>query len=277
VGGHRSGAVRWGQHFLVAPEVARQIVAWANVRDEVVLEIGPGRGALTELLAAQCRRLILVEIDARLAALHRARFAADDRVTVIETDVLELDIDAAVGEPMHVVGNLPYESGTAILARLLERSRLVTDIVAMLQREVCQRLLARPGSKRYGRLTVMTLLRADVEAGMIVRPGAFLPPPKVESQLVRIRPLGRLRHPVGDFRVFREMVSVAFAQRRKMLRNSLGPWIHARLGGHNEHSVFSAAGIDPTLRPEAVDLERMAALSRAVCAGLAGTCGGGDA
>lgn len=277
MGGHRSGAVRWGQHFLAAPEVARGIVAWANVRDEVVLEIGPGRGALTDLLATQCRRLILVEIDAQLATLLRARFAADDRVTVIEADVLELDIDAAVGEPMHVVGNLPYESGTAIVTRLLERSRFVTDIVAMLQREVCQRLLAQPGSKRYGLLTVMTLLRADVEPGMVVRAGAFRPAPKVESQVVRIRPLGRLRYPVGNMQVFREMVSVAFAQRRKMLCNSLGPWMRARLGGCDECSVFAAARVDARLRPEAVELERMAALSCVVCARLAEASGDSDA
>ncbi|MBI5504826.1 MAG: ribosomal RNA small subunit methyltransferase A [Deltaproteobacteria bacterium] len=258
---------RWGQNFLVDSQAAERIVAWAGIDGAAVLEIGPGRGALTRLLAARASRLWLVEVDPELASHARISFVDDKRVTVFEGDALRLDLPALIDSGVHVVANLPYESGTAIVSSLLARRGFAADIVVMLQREVVARLAAKPGSKTYGSLSVLTQMTADVELGMVLAPRAFRPRPKVESQMVRLRPLAAPRFEVGDEALFREMVYQAFSMRRKMLRNSLGRWLITRFGAGGEavcHRVFSAAAVAPTARPEELPGEAFAALSRAI-------------
>lgn len=258
---------RWGQNFLVDTQAAEGIVAWAAIDGLPVLEIGPGRGALTQLLAERASRLWLVEIDRTLAAVLRDRYAGNDRVTVIEGDVLRLDLPSLIEPGVHVVANLPYESGTAIVSELLAHRGLAADIVVMLQREVVARLAAAPGSKTYGSLSVLTQMVADVEPGRVLAPRAFRPRPKVESQIVRLRPLPRPRLDVADEALFREMVYQSFSMRRKMLRNSLGRWLASRLGAGSEErcaSVLAAAEVDPTARPEELPLSKFAALSCAI-------------
>jgi len=259
----RGRSARWGQNFLVDRRVAKAIVEWAEIDGARVLEIGPGRGALTELLAERCAYLSLVEIDGELAEALRQRYAQRPAVEVIEGDVLEVDLSTSIEAPVRVVSNLPYESATAIVIRLLECSLAIESMVLMLQREVCRRILARAGDREYGRLALLVGLHADVEAGRVVKPGSFRPAPKVESQLLRIRPLPALRFDVGSMGVFRDLVRAAFGGRRKIVRNTLGPWLQDRIGPRARRWI-EQAGIDPAARPETIELEAFARLSREV-------------
>lgn len=258
--------VRWGQCFLVDQDAALRIVEWADVGDRDVVEVGPGRGALTSLLRERARSLTLVEIDPLLAASLRERYAGDDAVTVIEGDALRVDWIAQAPPGFTMVANLPYESGTAILASVLERRSLVRDIVVMLQKEVVARLTAAPGSKVFGALSVLVQMVADVEPGMVVAPRSFRPRPRVESRMVRLHPLAAPRFDSGDEVEFRAVVHAAFSQRRKMLRNNLGRHLDSRLGAGSGERVLAEAGISGDVRPEQLEVADFAALSRAVVA-----------
>ena len=250
---------RWGQHFLVSEDVARAIVEWADVRGRAVLEIGPGRGALTDLLLERAASVRAVEIDARLADDLRRRGAPS--LEVLVGDVLAFPVSSLVDPDTVVVANLPYESATAIVRKLLEAPHPPRDIVVMVQREVCQRLAAAPGDRQYGILSVHTALRADVEPGRIVRPGCFRPPPLVDSQVVRLRPLRSLRYDIGSPTLFAQLVGAAFGQRRKMLRNTLLPFVASRIGTTEALDLLATASVDPKTRPENVAVAQFAALS----------------
>jgi 16S rRNA (adenine1518-N6/adenine1519-N6)-dimethyltransferase len=253
---------RWGQNFLVDTSVARAMVDWAAVDGRDVLEIGPGRGALTSLLAPRARRLVLVEIDPALAAALRERYRASASVEIVETDVLRVDLAALAGaDPFVVVASLPYESGTAIVRRLVEAPAAVREAVVMLQKEVCERMTAAPGSKAYGALTIHMALRADVEAGRVVGPACFRPRPQVDSQILRIRPLPVPRWEIGDARHFEAIVREAFGARRKMLRNTLERWLATRADAQAAASALARAGIDASARAETVPPDAFARLS----------------
>ncbi len=258
---------RWGQHFLAAPEIARAIVDWADVDGKRVLEIGPGRGALTDLLVARAAVVRAVEIDVSLAEALRSKYAAAGaRFEVVVGDVLSVPIASLVEPDTRVVANLPYESATAIIRKLLEAATRPRELVVMVQREVCQRLAAKVGDRHYGLLAIHTSLRADAQLGRVVPPGCFRPPPKVDSQVIRLRPLSALRYDVGAETLFSEIVASAFGQRRKMLRNTLAPYLASRVGAGAGLELMAAAGIDPTARPETVSVEafaRLAALAHA--------------
>ena len=257
----KGSRVRWGQNFLVDRNIAEHIVSWADIDGRNVVEIGPGKGALTEMLAQRAGRLALVEIDPELARSWQQRFENDSRVAVYLADALELDLATVSPLPVSVVANLPYETGTAIVRRLLAKPADLEAAVVMLQKEVCERLLARPGNKSFGVLALHTQLVADVHPGRLVPASCFRPQPKVSSQLVRIVPLPRPRHEVGSLRVFEQLVATAFTQRRKMLRNSVGKWVDERLGDGQGLALLDAVGIRPDRRPETVDVETFAALS----------------
>lgn len=259
--GGRTSNVRWGQNFLVDRNVAQAIVGWAAVADRNVLEIGPGKGILTELLAETAATVCAVEIDPKLAEALSIRFADRPDVRIVAGDALEEELDALMPAPVRIVSNLPYDCGTAIVERFLSVPCKVEDMVVMLQREVCERIVAEPGGKAYGRLSIHTQLAADVSLGRSVPPGCFRPAPKVESQIVRITPLADLRFEVGDRRVFDSLVAVAFQGRRKMLRNTVGAWIDARCGAGAGELAFEASGVAADRRPETVPIDRFAALS----------------
>ena len=260
---------RWGQHFLAAPDVAQAIVDWAGVSGKRVLEIGPGRGALTDHLLDHAAFVRAVEIDPSLAESLRDRHAsARCRLEIVVGDVLAFPTEALLEPDMSVVANLPYESATAIIRKLLAAKAPATDIVVMVQREVCQRLTAKPGDGHYGLLAIHTALRADVEPGRVVPPGCFRPPPRVDSQLVRLRPLKALRYDVGTEALFSELVAAAFGQRRKMLRNTLLPRVAAHVGPEIAAELLAAAGIPPSARPETVSLASFAGLSTSLHARL---------
>jgi 16S rRNA (adenine1518-N6/adenine1519-N6)-dimethyltransferase len=258
--------VRWGQCFLVDRDAALRIVEWAGIGGRPVVEIGPGRGALTALLRERASSLTLVEIDPELAAWQREVHANDTNVRVIEGDALRVDWIPQVEPGFTVVANLPYESGTAIVASLLERRSIVHEIVVMLQKEVVARLGADPGSKVYGGLSVLVQMIADVERGLVVAPRSFRPRPKVESQMVRLRPLAAPRFELGDERELAPVVHAAFGQRRKMLRNNLGRYVEGRFGEGAVERVLAAAAIPGDVRPEQLGLAEFAALTRAVAA-----------
>ena len=255
---------RFGQHFLEPAWVAKLVTAIAPQPDDTFLEIGPGRGALTKALAPRAGRLVAVEIDRDLAA---ALPLLVPTVRVVEGDFLDTDITALLaGEPLpaRVAGNLPYNVATPILAKLLEAAgggRDLADATVMLQKEVAEREAARPGSADYGPLAVAVALDADAESVLTLPPGAFRPPPKVTSAVVRLR----FRAPavdVGDRSVFDRLVRGAFQQRRKTLLNALTR--PAETLGRDPADLLARAGVDPQIRPGDLSLEGFAALSRAV-------------
>ena len=211
---------RFGQHFLNDAAVLDAIVAAIGPRrSDALVEIGPGLGALTDPLAASCERLTVIELDRDLARRLRARSDLD----VIEADVLTVDfraLAARLGAPLRVVGNLPYNISTPILFHLLEAVESIEDQHFMLQREVVQRMAAGPGTKAYGRLSVMLQWRYDIESVLDVPASAFDPPPRVESAIVRMLPLPQAAE--VDAGLLGEIVAVAFSQRRKLLRHTLG-------------------------------------------------------
>jgi 16S rRNA (adenine1518-N6/adenine1519-N6)-dimethyltransferase len=217
---------RFGQHFLTDGAVISAIVDAIDPHPgEPLVEIGPGLGALTTPLVARCGRITVIEFDRDLAARLRRR----SELEVVEADVLSVDFAALaqrLGARLRVVGNLPYNISTPILFHLLGSVEHVVDQHFMLQREVVERMAAAPGGKDYGRLSVMLQWRYQIESVLQVRPEAFEPPPRVDSAVVRMRPLAP--QPGVDARLLGEVVTVAFSQRRKLLRHTLGRWLEQR-------------------------------------------------
>ena len=247
---------RFGQHFLHDPQVIARIVAAIEPRrGDRVLEIGPGRGALTAPLFDRLGALTAIEIDRDLARDLAARFGP--ALELINTDVLEVDIAAlrGAGEQLRVVGNLPYNISTPLLFHLLEQRTAIRDMHFMLQKEVVDRMVAPPGSKTYGRLTVMLAPWVSIERLLTVGPGAFTPPPKVSSAVVRITPLATPAFDIGSAASFERVVRAAFAQRRKTLRPALTGTVAA--------GVLDPLGLDPRARAETLAAAQYAALARA--------------
>ena len=217
---------RFGQHFLTDSAVIDRIVAAIAPRpDEALVEIGPGLGAMTDPLVERCGRLTVIELDRDLAARLRRR----PELSVVEADVLKVDFAALAretGRPLRVVGNLPYNISTPILFHLLGAVDHIVDQHFMLQKEVVERMAAGPGGKDYGRLSVMLQWRYDIESVLDVPPEAFEPPPRVDSAVVRMLPLPDA--PAIDAALLGEIVTVAFSQRRKLLRHTLGRWLEQR-------------------------------------------------
>lgn len=232
---------RFAQHFLIDEQVVSDIVAAIRPqRNDRVLEIGPGLGALTRPLLAALDRLHVVEIDRDLVARLTQTFPAE-RLMVHQADALEFDF-AALGPQLRVVGNLPYNISTPLLFHLADGAEHIRDIHVMLQKEVVARMVAAPGGPDYGRLSVMLQYRFALEHVLSVPAEAFRPPPKVESAVVRLAPLHRERAEQCDERLFAKLVTRAFMQRRKTLRNSLGAYL-----GEKD---FAALGINPGFRAE---------------------------
>ena len=244
---------RFGQHFLADSAVIESIVGAIDPREgEALVEIGPGLGAMTDPLVARCGRLTVIELDRDLAARLRRRAELE----VIESDVLKVDfaeLAAARGKSLRVVGNLPYNISTPILFHLLPAVDHVVDQHFMLQREVVERMASGPGSKDYGRLSVMLQWRYDIESVLDVPPEAFEPPPRVDSAVVRMTPLRE--YVQLDARLLEGLVASAFSQRRKLLRHTLGHWLEAR--GYT-------GGFDVQRRAEEVPVSEYLALAESL-------------
>jgi 16S rRNA (adenine1518-N6/adenine1519-N6)-dimethyltransferase len=256
---------RFGQHFLEPVWVEKLVDRLAVSPDDTFLEIGPGRGALTKALAPRVRRIIAVEIDRDLAADLPQHVPGN--VDVVTGDFLEVDLQEQLRHaprPLRVVGNLPYNVASPILFRLLDAAdegRQFSDATVMLQKEVADRLVARPGQDGYGTLAVQTNLLADVDRLLTLPPGAFRPPPKVTSAVVRVR----FRPPaadVGSRQAFERVVRGMFLQRRKTLLNAFRPV--AETFGRSASEVIERAGLNPRVRPETLTLDEIARLTRAV-------------
>ena len=258
---------RWGQHFLCDPAVARRIVDAAALGSEsVVLEIGPGLGALTDELAARAARLYLVEIDRVLSARLTARYAERSYVRVLEGDVLTLPLDELVAEPsVTVVANLPYNISTPVVFRLLALRERFPRAVLMLQREVAERLASPPGRATYGVTSVLVQAFAEVQLRFNVSRRSFFPRPQVDSTVVDLAWQAAPRVEIGDLACFTSVVRAAFGQRRKMLRNALGGLVGGRgLSADATRALYARAGIDPTARAEQLDLAAFGRLARAL-------------
>ncbi len=250
---------RFGQHFLHDAIVLDRIIqAFAPQPSDHVVEIGPGRGVLTRVLASHVTRLHALEIDRDLATELDTDPLLAKNVTVYNADALSFDYCALVDRDrkLRVIGNLPYNISTPLLFHLLKQINCLEDMCFMLQREVVDRLCAQPNSKAYGRLGVMVQWRCRVEKLFTVKPGAFRPPPKVDSAVVRLRPHAQPPVTVNTKTVFASIVQAAFVQRRKTLRNALKDFL-------NDQQI-RALDIDPTRRGETLTLEEFAALSNAV-------------
>jgi 16S rRNA (adenine1518-N6/adenine1519-N6)-dimethyltransferase len=265
---------RFGQHFLSPAWADKVVVAIAPRPDDRFLEIGPGPGALTLRLAPRVAHLTAVEVDRDLARDLAPRLPSN--ATVVPADVLDFDVAPLVSDgPLRVAGNLPYNISSPILFKLLETNRMgqppffankgdslrIRDATVMLQREVADRLAARPGTKDYGLLTIFVTAQADVERLLTLPPGAFRPAPKVHSAVVRLtfKP-DVVPDTLRD--AFERMVRSMFTQRRKTLGNALRPF--ADSVGAVASQALSAAGIDATRRPESLDLRDLVALASAL-------------
>jgi 16S rRNA (adenine1518-N6/adenine1519-N6)-dimethyltransferase len=264
-----------GQHFLSDPSLAARIVdALGEISQSTVLEIGPGRDALTSLLSKRARRLIAIELDRVFAAQLRMKFALTPNVEIIEGDILSIDFDTLFGpkpgstrpgmdltpETVHVIGNIPYYITSDILLRLFEYRRYVQTIVLMLQQEVAERVTAAPGGREYGLLSATAQLYARVEELFTVPPSAFTPPPKVQSTVVRLTiapKVEKLRVPEAEFMKF---LKLSFSQKRKTLWNNLKPQYSEKL----LRDALQKSGVKSEIRAEALSLEKSAALFRAL-------------
>lgn len=254
-----------GQNFLIDEAASRAIAdSLGELNERTVIEIGPGHGAISAILAGRCRRLIAIEIDRALAAELRFRFRDQPNVEIVEADVLEMDLEALVpaGETAEVVGNLPYYITSSILLRLFAAGArgVLTRAVLMVQREVADRLAASPGVRDYGLLSATAQMNARVETLFTLPPAAFSPPPDVFSTVLRLEFAPRFKELGVDAAGFDAFLKSCFAQKRKTLANNL------RAAGQSADELQGAwpAEIPPLARAESIALESMAALYRAL-------------
>ena len=251
---------RFGQHFLSDRRLLGRIAdAVQATSADTVIEIGPGRGALTEQLLERAGRVVAIEVDRVLAAMLRERWAADSRLTVVEGDVLEQDLGALAGGPYLLAGNVPYNITTPILFHAMRRPR-PERAVYLVQKEVADRVVAGPDDEAYGALSVNVQALARAESLFGVPAKAFNPPPSVESAVLRITPLERSVIAPEEEEPFRVMVQGAFGLRRKQLRRVVRTlW---SLDAAGADVVLAKAGLEPEARPETLSAEQFAALLR---------------
>jgi len=250
---------RFGQHFLHDPAVIQRIIHAIHPKaDEHLVEIGPGQGAMTEHLLAACGWLDVIELDRDLIPVLEKRFGDDSRFHLHQGDALKFPFCEKLqgnmpGQKLRVTGNLPYNISTPLLFHLMEHRHCISDMHFMLQKEVVERIVAQPGDKHYGRLGIMLSYYCQSENLMSIGPGAFQPPPRVDSAIVRITPYSSPPVEVQDIKLLSQVVTQAFSQRRKTLRNSLKKLL--------DSSEISQLDIDPTERPEQLSLGEFARLA----------------
>jgi len=257
--GHRARK-RFGQHFLTDPGVVDAILRAVHAtKDDVVVEIGPGQGAITSALAASAGHLHAVELDRNLAYRLRRQYEGSPTVTIHEADALAFDF-SSLGDRLRIVGNLPYNISTPLLFHLLKFRDRIIDMHFMLQKEVVDRMAAAPGGKAYGRLGIMLGCHLNIESLFDVDRSAFDPPPEVTSAVVRLDPLPPGTFNIEDNALLSKIVTSAFMKRRKTIRNSLKDVV--------ELSDLEAVGIDAGLRPEQISISKYVQLSNHLASAL---------
>ena len=264
---------RFGQNFLHDPGTIRRILAAVDpCPGQRIVEIGPGQGAITEGLLAAAGGLDVIELDRDLVGPLAQRFGGLGDLRIHNADALGFDLcgligdsaPAAAGQRLRVVGNLPYNISTPLLFAFIGQARCIDDLHLMLQKEVVDRICAGPGSKTYGRLSVMVQTFCTAERLLTIGPGAFTPAPKVDSALLRLRPHRSPAYPIADPALHARLVAAAFAQRRKTLRNALRGLL-ADIG--RDEGIIATAGLDPAARAETVSVAGFARLASALADG----------
>ena len=257
VQGHQARK-RFGQNFLSDNFYIEKIVhSISPSQQDKMVEIGPGLGAITKHLIESVGSLDVVELDRSLIPRLEQEFSEYQHFTIHNHDALKFDFRQLYKEEkLRIVGNLPYNISTPLIFHLLSQKEVIQDMYFMLQKEVVERICASPGSSQYGRLSVMTQYYCQTQMLFIVPPGAFLPPPKVDSAIVRLEPHQQLPYPVNDEKLLGQIVTSAFGQRRKTLRNSLKNWV-------NEQQLIDL-NINPTERAENISLQQFVSICQLV-------------
>jgi 16S rRNA (adenine1518-N6/adenine1519-N6)-dimethyltransferase len=250
-----------GQHFLTDTNIARDIVDAANIsKDDIVVEIGPGNGILTRLLAERAKRVIAIEIDERLIDKLRDEFGSFNNIEIIAKDALQFSFNEIEGR-FKVAANLPYYITTPIIFHLLESRDKIISMTLMMQREVAERIVAAPGGKDYGVLSIAVQFYAEPAMNFIVPSSAFYPKPKVESAVVSFSILEKRRVDVLDEEFFFKVVRAAFSQRRKTLRNAMKAASLPMITDDSLDAAFAETGIDPKRRGETLSIAEFARLA----------------
>jgi len=257
---------RLGQHFLEDPNILSKVVRTAQVgKKDVVLEVGPGLGGMTLALAREAKKVIAVEIDRRLAAMLKEKVASHRNVEVLESDILKVDFkhfSETEGRPLKVVANLPYQISTPLLFRFIESREVFSTFTLMLQKEVAERMVAPPGKKEYGPLSVFVQLFLDVSIRFFIKPSAFFPSPKVESAVVHMAWKEKPMIEAENEDWFKRVVRACFGYRRKILINALR---HSELSLPESVGIkMERIGIDPRRRPETLTIQEFASLAEAL-------------
>jgi 16S rRNA (adenine1518-N6/adenine1519-N6)-dimethyltransferase len=255
---------RLGQHFLVDRNILNKVIRAAEVeKEDVILEVGPGLGEMTIALARQAKRVIAIEIDSKLAAILGKKMKDYPNVEVVNRDILKVDFNQFLkkeGQPIKVVANLPYQVSTPLLFRFIESKETFSTFTLMLQKEVAERMVAPPGGKEYGPLSIFIQMFLDVSIRFFIKPSAFFPPPKVESAVVQMawkeRPIIELQNEEW----FKKVVKACFGYRRKTLINALK---HSELSLPESIELkMEKIGIDPRRRPETLTIQEYVILAK---------------
>jgi 16S rRNA (adenine1518-N6/adenine1519-N6)-dimethyltransferase len=256
---------RLGQHFLVDQNILTKIVLTAQIgKEDVVLEVGPGLGEMTHILARHSKKVIAVEIDAKLVAVLREKFSNIANVEIVRGDILKIDFEKFFEQekgPIKVVANLPYQISTPLLFRFIESRNIFSTLTLMLQREVAERMAASPGGKEYGPLSVFVQSFSDLSIRFFVKPSAFVPPPRVESAVVHIYWKGEPAVSKEDEEWFRRVVKGSLGYRRKTLLNALK---HSGLLLPGVEQIIEKIGMDPRRRPETLSINEFVSLAKAL-------------
>ena len=254
---------KWGQHFLADRNILKKVVKTAEIeKEDVVLEVGPGLGEMTQALAREARKVIAVEIDPRLVEILRDKLADTPNVEIFQGDILKFDVRKHLGSgkrPVKVVANLPYQISTPLLFHFIESRDLFSALILMLQKEVAERMVAPPGGKTYGPLSVLVQSVADVSICFTIKPSAFFPPPEVESAVIRLSWKERPMIAPEQEGWFRLVVKGCLGYRRKTLANALK---HSDLPlPENLKERLEEVGIDPRRRPETLSVQEFVGLA----------------
>jgi 16S rRNA (adenine1518-N6/adenine1519-N6)-dimethyltransferase len=257
---------RLGQHFLVDRNILSKVIRTAEVgKEDVVLEVGPGLGEMTLALARLAKQVIAVEIDPKLAEILEKKLADCPNVELVKGDILKVDFGSFLrkeGHPVKVVANLPYQISTPLLFRFIESKEAFSTFTLMLQREVAERMVAPPGGKEYGPLSIFVQLFLDMSLRFFIKPPAFFPSPKVESAVVHMVGKGKPLLDEKDEKWFKSVVKASFSHRRKTLANALK---HSELSLPDSfESRMEKVGIDPRRRPETLTVEEFISLAEAL-------------